>query len=508
MNPPQEALRKMARPSNKVLASEVASTSTDPRYYSAMNVLPNPDPVLRKLGMQQDVYEAIAYDAHVLGELRSIRGELLKNEWRIMPGGDQPKEVEVFELVKKIFDQQPAVNLSWSDIIWNMQCAVFRGFSVTEVEWKKEGDLIVPARLSDKPQRRFCFDYDHELRVLTKNNQTYGEEIPSFKMLLARHMPSHDNPHGLAVFSALFWPYTFKHNGYRWFAKFLERYGIPSPIGRYPIGTPLEQQQDLLGNLKQMIEDAVAVVPEGTGVELLETKGSGQAMHESFLNFCNREMSKALTSQTLGSEVTESGSRSTAEVQANRQGGNAEADREMVQRAMQTLCDWITQLNFGKDVIAPKWEFYDEKQVSKDEVETLEIASRIVPVKSDEIYDRLQLTKPEDGDDVIYNGNQPGDGTQLPPADSQFHSNDCIHQFEQEDLDRITELAAAGNKAAQAQIEEMTATIRDLAESAEDLDDLDDQLASILDDINSSDYQKTLEDGIVIANGMGLEDGK
>jgi phage gp29-like protein len=500
-NIPEETIRLAGRPKNSVLANDVASTRNDPRFYSAMQVLPNPDPILRKLGMANEVYEAIGYDAHVMGEIRAIRGGLLKNEWRLMPGGDKPKDIEAYELTKQVYEKPPAKSSSWSDVIWNMQSAVFRGFSVSEVVWKQFGNHIIPVKVEDKPNRRFVFDIDRELRLLTKENQHLGIEVPNYKFLLARHMQNYDNPHGVAVFSALFWAYTFKHNGFRWAAKFVERYGIPSPIGRYPLGTPLNDQKQLMDNLRAMIEDAVAVVPEGTGVELLTAPPGSHTPHLELINLCNREMSKALTSQTIGSEVTEAGSRSTGEVQQDRQTNNAESDLEMIQRTQQCLCDWIAELNFGPDVKPAKWQFYDEQDVSKSQAETMKITTGIAPVVKSEFYKKMQLTQPTDEDDVIFTGAQPVSD------DSEFSANGkCTHTFTENQESELDRLARQGVDQSFRSIESIVNNVETLAGEVTDLDELEDRLAELVGKSDLSDLSSALENTNIIAHAIGLDD--
>ena len=134
----------------RILANEIATRTTDPHFFAALEVLPNPDRVLRKLGKNQEVYDDIYGDAHVIGDLRSVRSvrsvrsALLGFEWRLMPGGDDPASIRALELNERIFQAQPAPGLHWSDVIWSMGCAVFRGHAVHEVVWAREGNEIVP----------------------------------------------------------------------------------------------------------------------------------------------------------------------------------------------------------------------------------------------------------------------------------------------------------------------------------------------------------------------------
>lgn len=295
------------------LTQEIASRSVDPLFYSSLDVLPNPDRVLRKMGRSYEVFNDLYGDAHILGELRSVRSGLLGFEYKLLAGGDNPQDIRALELCEKVIKQRPAPLRTWSDTIWNMACATFYGFSVHEVVWERAGNYLMPCKVIDKPQRVFKFGIHNELRLLTKHNPMKGEKLDDYKWLLTNHMASNQNPYGVAVFSACFWPYVFKHSGYKFFAKFCEKYGIPWAIGKYPQGTPEPVIEELVNKLSEMVEDGVAAIPDAGQIELLEHHTRGQPIQSMLIDLCNREMSKALTSQTLSTEIQGQGSRAASE---------------------------------------------------------------------------------------------------------------------------------------------------------------------------------------------------
>ncbi len=474
-----DTVRKVTGRQKGVLASEIATRSTDPNFYAALDVLPNPDAVLRKLNRGQEVYDAISYDAHVMGELRSVRAGLLAWEWRLQPGGENPADVAAFELCRQIFDRRPSQWARWSDFVWNAAQAVFHGFAVHEVVWRREDRFLVPAMVLDKPQRRFHFDTDNNLRLKTRANFTPGEELGEFKWLITRHMPKHDNPYGVAVFSACFWPYTFKHAGFRYFTKFVERYGIPTPIGKYPPGTQETEINALVNRLAQMVEDAVAAIPADASVELLEAKGAGQgrSVHLDFVNLCNREMSKALTSQTLATAVQDKGSRALGEVHHEREEAGSESDREMIAATAQELCEWITLLNFAPGTAAPIWEFFDEAESSQTLAETYDRARRYLRIPAAEAYERLQITPPADDEEVL-----PGFGS-ADPDESPVSFDRCprcgeTHQFNAED-DPLDALADQADRQSGQFVGVMVDQMRELLGEVETLEEFRDRLASL-----------------------------
>lgn len=385
----------------KALMQEIASRSTDPYFFSALTFLPNPDTVLRKLGKSYEVFDALTGDAHIIGELRSVRAGLLGFEWRLQAGGDAPADMRALDLCQVVMDRRPAPGLRWSDVIWNMAQSVFRGFRVHEVIWGKEGGYILPMKIVDRPERRFVFGMDNELRLLTRDNMMLGIETGSYKWLTTRHMPSFENPYGVALFSACFWPYTFKHNGFKYFVKFCDKYGIPWAVGKHPRGTPQSDIDSLVDSLAKMVEDAVGAIPDDGSVELMVPSSTGtQLPQERLIALCNGEMSKAITSQTLATEIQGQGSFAAAQTHRGREEDVNESDREVICDTFNELFAWITEINIA-GAQPPTFEFYEEAQARQEWVDVLDKARNFVQIPASFAHERLQIPEPVDGEDVL-----------------------------------------------------------------------------------------------------------
>lgn len=371
----------MRQISKSLTAGMQAGRDSDPAFYQALNVLPNPDVILRKAGKSESVFDAIQSDAHVIGELRAVRAGLLKYESRMVAGEDTSKGKQAVELCKQWLARRPAPGMTWPDVIWNMGTATFRGFRVHELVWERNGKLILPTSIVDRPNRRFRFDRDNQLRILTREQPANGIQADDFRFLVSRHMPSNENPYGQALFSSCFWPYTFKHGGFRFFVKLCERFGLPFPIGKYPAGTPEEEQNALAEALEEMIEAGYAIFQEGGSVTLLESNssGNGSPVQQLLIHECNREMSKALTSQTLATEQNKTGARAAAETAHKRESGVHKCDRDIIAFTFDEAFRWITQINLGDNVEPPTFEFYEEKKGSKERAEVYQIAASISP---------------------------------------------------------------------------------------------------------------------------------
>ena len=397
--------------SQPITGTEFAGRSTDPRFYSGLSLLPNPDPILRKAGKSEEVFEAIQADAHVIGELRLIRADLSRFKHRLVAGGDgkSRRSKRALELCQAFLERAPAPLTKWTDMHWHVGQAPFRGQSLTEIVWERTGDLLMPAKLLDRPNRRFAYDPDGALRVLTRDQPLYGVPAEEAYFLLNRHMPSYDNPYGVALFSSCFWPHLFKTAGFRFTVKFCERVGIPFPLGTYPAGTPEPDIAKLEEALKSLLEAGYAAYQEGGAITLLESKiagGSGKLVQQQLVELCNTEMSKALSSQTLSTDQPNSGSRAAAETGRGRSADVNEGDREAIAYTYDHLWRLITRFNFGEDAIgdAPTSEFLSEEAASKDRAEIYKTFAELGgnPSRKAMATDLgIELANPDDPEDQL-----------------------------------------------------------------------------------------------------------
>ena len=386
--------------------AELAGRDTDPWLHGLWRRLPNPDSVLRRLGREQDAFDQIAYDAHVIGELRAIRGGLLSRRSRVVEGGETRAARGAADLCREIMARPAAPAMGWPETIWTMAQAIFRGYAVHEVAWRRDGRRMVPDMVIDRPNRRFRFDArDNRLRLLTRRDPTFGVELPEKTMLLTRHMPSYDNPYGVAVYSACFWPYVFKHSGYRYFTKLAERFGLPWPVGKYAGDRGRAEQ--MLEELVKMLSAGAIAIPAEESVEFLESGAGGGSgggsPQERLIDACNRELSKALTSQTLATEIQGTGSRAASEVHAGRQQTVQDSDRETISSTFDELFAWTTELNFPAGTPPPRHEFRREAGAAaiKEWAEVYDVARSYLPISRAEAHERLEISPPASAGDAL-----------------------------------------------------------------------------------------------------------
>ncbi|MCW5223510.1 DUF935 family protein [Verminephrobacter aporrectodeae subsp. tuberculatae] len=351
----------------KSLSAQIATRGRSIDFAGLGMYLPNPDPVLKALGRDIKVYRELRADAHVGGCIRRRKAAVKSLEWGLDRGRAKGR---VARSVEAIF-----ADLDLSRIITEMLDAVLYGYQPMEVMWGKVGGYLVPIDIVGKPADWFVYDADNLLRLRTRQDPIKGEELPPRKFLVPRQDASYDNPYGFADMSMCFWPTTFKKGGLKFWVQFTEKYGAPWVIGKHPRSASDSETSLLLDCLEDMVQDAVAVVPDDSSVEIKEAAGkTGSAeVYERLLHFCRSEVSIALLgqNQTTEASATHASARAGLEVTRDIRDG----DKAIVQEAFNTLIRWVCALNFNDDA-RPVFEMWEQREVDMVQAQRDEILTR------------------------------------------------------------------------------------------------------------------------------------
>jgi phage gp29-like protein len=387
------------------LGKPQAGYDSDPHFFSAIAALPNPDTILRNIGQAEKVYFSIMADAHVIGDVRSIRGSFRSHQYRVVAGNeDDPKSVAAKELCEQwMASAPPNAMADWLEVMWQMSSSILTGYRAHELVWQMQGGKYLPGQVIDRPNRRFLFSQTAEPLLISRGNMQ-GAPVEPYQFVISRHMADTTNPYGVALLSSCFWPWTFKTGGWRFFVKYCERHGLPWPVARYPMGTSQEEQDELEKALQNMLEASYVMAPEGTSLELLTptTSSSGTLPQESLINLANREMSKALTGQAMVAELQGTGSRAASDTAQRRQDSINDSDRDIAASGMGFIFKWITLFNFGDGIAPPTLEFFQHEKAGKDRAETYQIAADMGarPSKS-AMLEELDIPEAEDDADAL-----------------------------------------------------------------------------------------------------------
>ena len=141
---------------------------------------------------------------------------------------------------------------------------------------------------------------------------------------------------------------------------------MPHIIGKHPRGASQEETNALADMLERMVQDAIAVIPDDSSVELKEAnKSSSAEIYEKLIDKMNAEISKAIIGQTLTTEIGNTGSYAASNTHFQVRQDIIDSDKKLVEKTINQLLRWIYELNFFTEIV-PEFELYEQEDIDLD----------------------------------------------------------------------------------------------------------------------------------------------
>lgn len=470
----------------KDLIKEIATRARSIDGWSFGYYLPNPDPILKRMGKDISAYRELLSDGQVRSGVRRRKAAIKGLNWRITTTNNPKTD----EALNAIFEALPL-----NRIITEMLNASLFGYQVSEVMWAEQNGLIVPVAIVGKKPEWFVFDEQNQLRFRTKDNWLEGELLPEHKFLLTTQEATQDNPYGLGDLALCFWAATFKKGGFKFWLEFVEKYGSPWLVGKHPRQTAEPEKDSLADSLEAMIGTAIAVVPDDSSVEILEAAGKGTSSdsYERFLQFCKGEINIALLGQNQTTE--QETNRASAEAGLEVVKDIRNDDAAMLEETLSRLLQWICHYNFDVELL-PKFEFYEQEEINTDQVERDEKLYGLGVRFSKQYLERVYGF--EEGDielaqmqqeQAVENGEKIANFAEFEPTPNRV----------EQAIDQMGELA-------QHHLDSNIAQIRAKLDTAESLEEFRTMLDELIPQLDYSEYAQLLAEGMTAMSLAGRYD--
>ena len=342
-------------------SSLFAQQAVDP-FFAYIGQMADPDEILRRAGVARASLRALSGDDEISTALDTRREALLGTPWRLEDGGETLSAQS--EFIRQTLE--PHVE----KMLGACMEALPYGYSVQEAIYVAlppgSGGTIGLAEITEKPFEWFIPRLDGTVLYKTLSNPQGIETDPRKYFLTARRQ-TYRNPYGEALFSRLYWPWLFRSQGWRFWVKWLERFGTPMLVG--------ETQGDakaMATALASAVQDAVAAVGMGDKVSIAEAKGQGGAF-EGFERATCARIQKLILGQTLttdsGGSSGSSGSYALGNVHNEVRIDRRNADIRMCRGVVQRLIGVLWALNKFTPGKEPKFVLEDDTGLEADRAE-------------------------------------------------------------------------------------------------------------------------------------------
>jgi phage gp29-like protein len=366
-----------------VLINETASILSDYiRQYTGIatqtptpgsGVFTNQDRVLRTQTYQElawyDLYDELERDPQVNSILTSAKLNVAGLDWSITPYDESKRSQAIADFVQDNLEGME----NFTQDLYELMDALGKGFAVSEVIWDVNRETRA-SKLMNRPQRRFQFDaHTRALKLRTMDDPFYGKPLDDYKFIVHRVTSKYENPFGDALDQTIYWMWLFKRMVTKFWVSNLETATAPIPIVKHPASASSDLRGEALDVARQIRSGSYGRIPDNMEIMWAEAQNmlASNVSYESFLKYCDEQMTKSINGQILTSEGSSSsgnGSRALGGIHQNTQNQRDIFRAKSLSSTLNsTLIKWIVDFNFniGPNEGYPRFKFNVDEQVDR-----------------------------------------------------------------------------------------------------------------------------------------------
>lgn len=496
---------------------EIATTRKDFDLFAGFisnTRLYNPDPVLNSEshGKGLRMYDDIARDPHAGSVLQTRALSIVGKDWSIISAQNglqdgQPISTPLDEEIAACVEQILRAS-NFDEARMELLKGTLYGYYCSEVMWDydKDNGTIIIDKFIGKHARRFCFTPERELRLLTINNMYEGDQLPEKKFICFTFGDT-DNPYGQGLGQSIWWPVWFKKNGIKFWLTFLDKFGMPTGVGKYPAGTGEEDQGKLLEVIKLIHSETGVVVPEDMVIELLEAARTGTVSYEKMCEYMDKAVSKRVLGQTASTEGTP-GKLGNEQQQEEVRQELVETDAGLLDSCLdKSVIRWIVDYNFPDVKKYPTIKTFANKKPDLKERSAIDktlVVDIGLPIAQNYFYETYGVPKPEKNEDLVKTPPKtPGimkasqGGIDIPPGFSEAdRAAKQANQLPEEMANRLDDDMSGIMSG-------MIDKVKTLVMNAKSFDEIRDGLPDLLPGISTNDMGGIMQRAFVAAELAG-----
>lgn len=329
-----------------------------------------------------DLYDDIALDSHLFSVLRKQKAAVLSTPIQFMRDGKVDEKME--EHIKSPWFLHFLGDLVEHD--WFGVGGSLFQFYRDEKGWI--GYDLIPRKNVDAINKV----------ILRNQTDLTGESWEEFDNLLYIGKPRQIG--NLAI--PAFWVILKRNNVGDW-ADFAEIFGRPVREGTYDAWDE-EARKKLLNDIANLTGAGVFVHPTGTELKLIQADNvsGGGDLYEKLGQFCNNEISKAVTGNTLTTEAGDKGTQALGTVQKE---GEEDINFFIKQGILNILNYEMTEVFAALGVNTEGGEFFFVPPKSRNTVEKAKVLKTLrnemeLPISDDYLYEEFGIPKPENYEEL------------------------------------------------------------------------------------------------------------
>ena len=397
---------------------------------------------------EQELYSLMeATWPRLMKNLRELQNAVIGLEWKLMDAPDERRIPGARELVERAMNgmkgDPQTDGLGYEAMLSCLLDAWGRGISIAEMEWEYRGgkarstkhEIIngeqaavgvstppawLPKLARDLPPWHYGWrtgpqgsaaagfpEADGRLVLYPDATGREGVPFPPNKFLIAICKAGKGHPSGTALLRCLAWWWCASNFSAEWLLNFAQIFGQPFRWATYEAGQDAVKTE-LSAMMEQMGSAPWGIGPDGTKIEWHESAKSGADNPQShMMALADTACDLLILGQTLTSTQGDSGSQALGTVHQSVRADIIDAAAKWLATVLnEQFIPAIVTLNLGdagEDSALPYLQ-----PPSKDKKDTLILAQTFeiilrsgIPLLKTEVYDALDMSQPQDGDETF-----------------------------------------------------------------------------------------------------------
>ena len=456
--------------------------------------------LLHQCWLAEDIEEK---DGHIAAELFKRKMAMSTVPYSIEPprnasAAEKADAANIADMLRDIED--------WEDVIFSLADGVHKGFSNIEFEWQRHGGFQVPLGFEHRPASWFTLD-QHDQNKLLLRDGALGEELRPLNWLQHRHPAKSGYVARMGLVRQLAWPFIFKNYSVRDLAEFLEIYGIPIRVGKYPSGATDPEKNSLMNAVLSVGHNGAGIMPKGMELDFHEAAKGGGEPFMTMIAWCERIQSKVILGQTLSAEVGNSGSQALGKVHDG-------IRQEIRDHDLRQLAGTL-----NRDLILPMYllngksytgDVKRKPRLVFDTTEPEDLRDLAYPLRAfvdmgmkigtSWLHEKTKIPQPKEGEPVL----QRLDNTPLPPA--QLTGFAALKAVTQEQPDTADKLLKQLQSEAKPAVDKLLKPIQDMVDDANSLEELLDELLTLEGTLDETELAAVMQQAFAAAELAGRFD--
>lgn len=300
------------------------------RVLAYLTSVPDPDLMLQKAGIERQHLRFLELDDEVAQCVETRKDAVLAVPRRLEPNQTRASKWLMM-----------AMEPHFETVLRAVMSAVFYGYSVLEITYRLDAGRTVIDRIDERNIEWFRIHPALGWRYFPNDGSggVDGIALDPRKFFITVRHPTTRNPYGESLLSRLWFPVTWRREGWQMWLKFLETFGQPIVIGRV-----FDYNGFVAAMQKQGVRSVIGW--QGRADDSVQTiNASNPGEFERLEMAVTKRVQKLILGQTLTSDVGSTGSYAAAKVHNEVRRDKTLADSRLAVHTIQRIVDVLADLN-------------------------------------------------------------------------------------------------------------------------------------------------------------------